>query len=78
MNFFLSLMEKLRFFFSLNVLFGHVASHVVKNENLRLCPHDFVCKRTQTSDNIYLFSFKHYDEAYTCVFIDLRWGTPVW
>ena len=33
-------MEKLRFFFSLNVLFGHVASHVVKNENLRLCPHD--------------------------------------
>ena len=61
-----------------NVLFGHVASHVVKNENLRLRPHDSVYKRTQTSDHIYLFSCKHYDEACTCVFIHLRWGIPVW
>ena len=49
MDFFPFINGKIEVFLKpVNVLFGHVASHVVKNENLRLCPHDSVCKRTQT------------------------------
>ena len=62
MNVFLSLMENLRSFLILNVLFGHVTSHMISFAS----GHKPLTTFINSSVDV------HYDEACTCVFIDLR------